>query len=59
MNSKEKWKKIKGFDYYKVSNKGRVKSIDHKITDKSGRTMSKKGKILIPTKNKWGYNCVD
>ena len=40
--SNEVWKPIKGFDYYEVSNLGRVRSISH--VDSIGRM--KVGKIL-------------
>lgn len=43
--SKEVWRRIKGFPRYKVSNKGRVKSF----------TNPKNPKILRPSKNKGGY----
>lgn len=43
--SKEVWRRIKGFPRYKVSNKGRVKSF----------TNPKNPKILRPHKNKGGY----
>lgn len=43
----EKWKHIKGYENkYLVSNKGRVKSIDHKVNSSHGATRIVKGRIL-------------
>ena len=33
----EEWKKIKGYDYFYVSNLARVKSVDRTIVDELGR----------------------
>lgn len=40
---------------YKVSNLGRVRSLDRVIVDKIGRSKLYKGKILTPVKNGSGY----
>jgi len=43
----EVWKDIHGYEgLYRVSNIGRVKSLDRVVTDKNGRDVPWKGKIL-------------
>lgn len=53
---KEVWKKIQGFDYYLVSNYGRVKSLDKykRCVSRSGKefTYRVRGKILKPIPRK-------
>lgn len=57
----ELWKDIgvyKGVDFtgmYMISSKGRFKSLDRTITDKSGRIYHIKGKEMIPFPNSFGY----
>jgi hypothetical protein len=46
---KEVWKDIVGYNgYYKVSNLGRIKSLDRLVNSKHGLA-TKKGKVLTPT----------
>lgn len=52
----ETWLPIKGFPNYLVSNKGRVKSIDHQRHDKP---IMRKGVILKPRKGREGYLYVE
>lgn len=51
MSKREIWKPIPGYLNYKVSDRGRVKSIDR--YDSKGQF--RKGQILKPIKNKYGY----
>ena len=50
MNKNEQeWLPLTGFeDFYKISKKGIIKSIDRTIIDKNGFTRKIKGKILVP-----------
>jgi hypothetical protein len=48
----EKWKKIKGYENYSVSNLGRVKN------NKPNRQTKKRGGVLMLSKNDAGYFCV-
>ena len=43
---KEIWKELNDFPNYFVSNKGRVKSVNHTTIDKAGKVVFCKGKIL-------------
>ena len=43
----EVWKSITNFPNYKVSNLGRVKSIDRFVIDKNGLTKFHKGRLLF------------
>jgi len=43
---KENWKSMSEFPNYYVSNKGRIKSVDHITIDKNGKVLHQKGKIL-------------
>jgi hypothetical protein len=43
---KEVWSSIKNFSYYKISNLGRVKSIDKPIQDSLGRKRIQKGRFI-------------
>lgn len=53
---KEIWKDVIGYEgYYQVSNLGRFRSLDRKITRSDGMTYLKKGEIKTGTKNKDGY----
>ena len=46
----EVWKDIQGYEgLYQVSNKGRVRSIDRLIIQKSGGNKCRKGQLLKPT----------
>jgi len=45
-NSDEIWKPIDGFDGYEVSSYGRVRSLDRRILDSTGKWQFKPGKIL-------------
>lgn len=55
----ELWKDVTGYEgLYQVSNLGRVRSLDHETeVVRGGSTLiiSKKGKVLSPTKRKHGY----
>lgn len=42
----EIWKPIKEYDWFEVSNYGRIRSIDRTIIDAWGRTYHKKGQIM-------------
>jgi hypothetical protein len=46
MLQKEVWKTITDFDWFEVSNYGRVRSKDRTFTDSYGRTYYKKGQLL-------------
>ena len=46
----EEWKNIDGYDNYQVSNKGKVKSLNYRKTNKEH--------LLVQTPNKKGYLCV-
>ena len=55
---KEIWKDIKGYeDYYQVSNKGNVKSLDRKVNSglKNNMIVIKYGKVLSKSKDRNGY----
>ena len=52
----EVWKNIKGYEgLYQVSNKGRVKSLERTIIDKTGRKRLRKELILKPKTERNGY----
>lgn len=51
----EIWKTVKNYPYYKVSNYGRVKSIDRITIDVNGRKTRRKGVLLKFSKNHKGY----
>lgn len=52
----EIWKDIKGYEeYYKVSNLGRVKSLDRSVIKSDGVIQNRKGRIKTLTKNVDGY----
>src|SRR5699024_6647562 len=55
MNDKEIWKEIEGYPFYKVSNLGRVKSIDRIVEDCNGIKFHKKGIMLRQHINYKGY----
>lgn len=56
----EVWKDIKGFKgYYQVSNLGRVKSLDRRVTYSDKKIHNLKGKVLKPMINMHGYEIVD
>jgi len=55
MNDKEIWKEIEGYPFYKVSNLGRVKSIDRIVEDCNGIKFHKKGILLKQHVNYRGY----
>ena len=51
----EIWKPIKGYEgLYEVSNFGRIRSLDRWCSNGRGKQL-KKGKILKPQKNRYGY----
>lgn len=54
----ERWKKIKGFEGYEISDFGRVRSLDRVIKTKKG-TRTIRGKILKLNYNKNGYVYID
>lgn len=50
------WVKIKGYEeFYEISSSGEIRSKDRTVTDKIGRTMSWKGKVLNPDIAPNGY----
>lgn len=52
----EQWKPVKGYEgYYKVSNIGRVKSLDRCVTIRGNVIQHRKGKILSSHINHKGY----
>ena len=56
----EEWKAVPGYEgLYQVSDQGRVRSLDRKVTDKSGRVMSFKGTDLKQIKDHKGRLCVN
>lgn len=50
----EVWKTVDGFDLYEISNHGRLRSKD-RIVKNHGGTYVKKGRILNPGKDHYGY----
>ena len=56
MNSQEVWKAVPEYEqYYAVSSYGRVRSNDRVVILKNGATSTKKGRLLKPNKDKYGY----
>lgn len=51
----ERWKKIKGFDFYAISNYGRLKSLAHNTLRSDGKKLNLKDKIVKLALNKHGY----
>lgn len=51
----EVWKKIKGYDFYEVSNYGNIRSLDRVIVDSLGRNRKLKGCIRKQRISKQGY----
>lgn len=55
---KEEWKDIKGYEgFYQVSNYGMVRSVD-RFTNRDGGAQFRKGQLLSPGKDRWGYRFV-
>lgn len=55
----EIWKPIRGLEgYYEVSNEGRVRGLDRKISNPRGHTFMRKGKIISQCTMKRGYKRV-
>lgn len=50
----EIWRKIEGFPYYEVSNKGRVRSLNKCVNNRFSKRI-RKGKILKPISTNRGY----
>jgi hypothetical protein len=56
MTETEVWKDIETYEgLYQVSNHGRIQSCDRMCLDKNGRSVPRKGKILSPYANDYGY----
>ena len=52
----EIWLPIEGYEnLYEISNLGRVRSLEHTVTNKNGSKRKFPGKILKPLKNTCGY----
>lgn len=51
----EIWKDIEGYEGYRVSSEGRVKSNDFILTHRSGKKYKREGKILTPITTHNGY----
>jgi hypothetical protein len=59
MRKKERWRRIKGFKYYKVSDTGRVKSLTREVYDSLRDVyVTRKGKILAAGRTASGYYTV-
>ena len=54
----EVWKTVDGFDKYEISNYGRLRSTDRLVNNHGGYYL-KKGRILNPTKDHYGYPCFE
>lgn len=54
----EKWKSIKKYKYYQVSNLGRIKSLERMVKCKNGMRRKQKTKILKHPLNTYGYPVV-
>lgn len=52
----ERWKQIEDFEFYHVSNLGRLKSLSRLIIRKCGKNFVSKEKILKPNVDKDGYH---
>ncbi len=56
----EIWKNVKGYeDYYQVSNKGRIKSLDRTYTRVDGKIKKYKSKIRKLPIDAYGYNIIN
>lgn len=55
----EEWRDIKGYQWYQVSNQGRVRSIDREFIRSNGKVCYYKGQILKPLTDRYGYQRVD
>lgn len=55
IEEKEVWKDVKDFGGYKVSNNGRVRSLDRYVVDKNGKRMFYNGIYLKQHVDKDGY----
>lgn len=52
----EEWRNIANYDFYQISNKGNVKSLERTVITKNGIKKTFKGKIIKPLLNKYtGY----
>jgi hypothetical protein len=55
----EVWKDVNGFEgFYKISNRGRIKSLERNVTGKLGSVRTLPEKELTPTDNGKGYMVV-
>lgn len=51
---KEEWRTVPNWDLYEISNYGRLRSKDRTVRDNKGQYL-KKGRLLKPAKDKYGY----
>lgn len=51
---KEEWRTVPNWDLYEISNYGRLRSKDRIVRDNKGQYL-KKGRLLKPVKDKYGY----
>lgn len=56
ISTPEEWRPVPGFEgAYEVSDRGRVRSLDRIVTDKSGIKQRRQGRILALTADRGGY----
>jgi len=55
---KENWQQIDGYEWYLISDHGRVRSLPRELAGRDGSVRLKKEKILTPQVNTWGFHYV-